>query len=239
MANTFLTSTQSNVMLTIHIDVFPVKLIVLKWCISDLLQNKINQTKQSKNPNTSFPAFPGHAVPVRQQSTICFLQPATEAGDGKDWYIGHPSLPCFLRDISKEKVVSLLTWITYLAYLTQLSYLLFPKGAKSREGDAGRRHTHCELPHCPAVSQEGRLGGDRHQKRQRSETRVVKFDGSRSSNCSTSHTCHTGSSLATGKKKYSLKKLLLLSSASPAAQAGCVALNPGATLAAELLSALV
>lgn len=146
MANTFLTSTQSNVMLTIHTNVFPVKLIILKWRISDLLQNKINQTKQSKTP-TSFPAFPGHAVPVRQQSSICFLQTAMEAGDGKDWYIGHLSLPRFLRDISKEKVVSLLTWITYLAYLTQLSYLLFPKGAKSREGDAGRRHTLCELPH--------------------------------------------------------------------------------------------
>lgn len=146
MANTFLTSTQSNFMLNIPTDVFPETLIVSKWCISDLQQNRAKQTKQSKNPNTSFPAFPGHAVPVKQQSSVCFLQPAMEAGDGKDWYIGHPSLPCFLRDVSKEKVVSLLTWVTYLAYFMQLSYLLFPKGAKSGEGDAGRRYTLCKMP---------------------------------------------------------------------------------------------
>ena len=107
---------------------------------------------------------------------------------------------------------SLLTGGTYLACLTQLPCLLFPKGAKTGEGDTGRRCLLCKPP-CPALlwvmgdcCQEGILGGDTRQKWQRAEAGAVKFHGSRAFNCSISHTCHAGSSLATGTKKNTVKK---------------------------------
>lgn len=101
---------------------------------------------------------------------------------------------------------------TYSACLRRLPDLLFPKGAKIGEGGAGRRCLLCNLP-CPALlwamrdyCQGAILGGDTCQKWQRAEAGAIKFDGSRAFNCNTSHTCHAGSSLATGTKKNTVKK---------------------------------
>lgn len=99
------------------------------------------------------------------------------------------------------------------------------------------------LPY-PAASNERPLPGGNSRWRCTSEVAesragAVKFDGIRAFNCSILHTCHTGSSLATGTKKNTVKKSSISSSAPPAVQAGFVAFNTRAMLATKVLSTLL
>lgn len=139
VATTFLSSTQSDLMLTIHTDVFQ-----RSWWYCTGAYPTL------KTP--SFPAFPGHIAHAGSNAASAFpswaqLDAGAEAGNG--CCAGHPPLPWSLKDdLGRMQLSSLMT--TYLACLMQLLYLLFPKGAKIGEGDAGRRCLLCKLP-CPAL----------------------------------------------------------------------------------------
>lgn len=131
----------------------------------------------------------------------------------RGWCAGHSPLPWSIKDDSEEDAaLQPAHWRLILGMPNAAALPSLPEGSQNRRGRCRQEvpALQATLPALPQATrgwcQEGILGGDTRQKWQRAEAGAIKFDGIRAFNCSTSHTCHTGSSLATGTKKNTVKK---------------------------------